>query len=54
MYVYHALGKYYDLMGKDEEARNLLEQSLRVAAENGMKDKKEGAGIVRTLGWIYL
>ena len=53
MQVYFALGWYLDLMEKDEEARNLLEQSLRVAAENGMKDKKAGAGIVRALGWIY-
>ena len=53
MHVYHALGKYYELMGKDEKARNLLERSMRVAVKNEMKDKEEGVEIVRKLGSIY-
>lgn len=53
MLEYFALGKYYDLMEKDEDARNLLEQALTLCDKNGMKEKKEGAEIVRVLGWIY-
>lgn len=54
MQVYFALGKSYDLMGKDKEARNLLEQALTLCAKNGMKESKEGAEVSRVLGWIYL
>lgn len=53
MLEYFALGKYYDLMEKDEDARNLLEQALTLCDKNGMKEKKEGVEIVRVLGWIY-
>ena len=54
MQVYFALGKSYDLMGKDKEARNLLEQALTLCAKHGMKESKEGAEVSRVLGWIYL
>ena len=41
-------------MGRYMEAREVLEKALIVCNEEGIKKTREGAGIAKELGWIYM
>ena len=36
------------------EAREVLEKALMVCNEEGIRQTREGAGIAKELGWIYM
>ena len=49
-----ALGQSYRHMGRYMEAREMLEKALVVCNEEGIQETREGAGIAKELGLIYL
>ena len=49
-----ALGQSYRHMGRYKEAREVLEKALVVCNEEGIRETREGAGIAKELGWIYM
>ena len=49
-----ALGQSYRHMGRYTEAREVLEKALIVCNEEGIRETREGAGIAKELGWIYM
>ena len=48
------LGQSYQHMGRNMEAREVLEKALTVCNEEGIKETREGAGVAKELGWIYM
>lgn len=48
-----ALGVSYHHIGKNNEAREVLEKALKVCNKDEAKETKEGAEVARELGWIY-
>ena len=48
-----ALGVSYHHIGKNNEAREVLEKALEVCNKDDAKETKEGAEVARELGWIY-
>ena len=48
-----ALGVSYHHIGKNNEAREVLEKALEVCNKEDAKETKEGAEVARKLGWIY-
>ena len=41
-------------MGRYKEAREVLEKALVLCNEEGLKETREGAGIAKQLGVIYM
>ena len=48
------LGQSYRHIVRYMKAREMLEKALRVCNEQGIKETREGAGIVTELGLIYM
>ena len=48
------LGQSYRHKGRYMQAREMLEKALVVCNEEGIQETREGAGIAKELGLIYL